>query len=89
MKNLIEKLESLNVPADAAEFLDEWYPECEGIIDSIISEGGNSYIGCRVYSEEEWQDVLDWFEVSEEEYEERHGHVFRDAAFEGVLVIGE
>ena len=87
--NLIEKLARLEVPADAAEFLDTWYPECESIIDAILANGGNSYIWCRVYSEEEWQDVLDWFEVSEEGYEERYGHVFRDAAFEGVLVLGE
>lgn len=89
LMELMEKLTAINLPSDAAAFVCEWYPEAECYADEILRCGAYSWLTFAVFSEEEWASHLDWFDTSEEEYEERYGIVFRDAAFEGVLVIGE
>ena len=73
---------------DAAEFMAEWYPEsvCCAIDNLRYTYGFGHTI--KQMTETELSEHLNFLEVSEDYYQEGYGAIIRDAAFDGVIVIG-
>ena len=84
MSNRFNRLVENGIAEDAANFLCEWYPEVEYKLDAKA----HGYI-FEVMTEEELAEHLYMLDCTEEEYEYEYGTIFRDAAFDGVIVIGE
>lgn len=77
------------IPADAAEFISEWYPELSSYAYNRLRYGHYDWATFGVLTEKELAEMLEWNDCTEEEYEEKYGIIIRDAAFDGVLVCGE
>ena len=85
---MIEKFKSIGIPDDAATWLADWCPEAECYVDAGYEDMYSPYV-FRVMTEDEFAEHLEWHDVDEDEYNYKYGITFWDAAFEGVIVIGE
>ena len=86
---LAQLFELAGLSDEAAEFMAEWYPEyvCCAIDNLRYTYGFDHSI--HQITESELAEHLDFLEVSEDCYQENHGAIIRDAAFDGVIVIGD
>lgn len=86
---LAELFELAGLSNDAAEFMAEWYSEyaCCAIDNLRYTYGIDHSI--HQMTESELAEHLDFLEVSEDYYQENCGAIIRDAAFDGVIVIGD
>lgn len=81
---------TIGLPQDAIEWLLEYGDE--GYVAhamQIVRYGHYSWLTFTVMTESELADYLNYDDITEDDYNERFGFIIRDAAFEGVLVIGE
>lgn len=81
----LTKFQFIGLPDDAAKFAAEWYPELAHVADEISFY--DIYFGeLRVYTEEELREMLDYYDATEEDFNDGYGWIIRDASFEGALV---
>lgn len=81
----LTKFQSIGLPDDAAKFAAEWYPELAHVADEINFY--DIYFGqLYVYSDDELYEMLEYYDETEETFEEHYGWIIRDASFDGVLV---
>ena len=85
--NLFDKCKTIGIPDDAANFIVEYLSEYEPFINDQLYYD-MTFDTCAVFTEDDWKNELDYLGVSEEEYEEERGSVWRDSSFNGVLVMG-
>ena len=79
---------------DAAAFVCEWLPEYIYTVADICKFYPYAWQTFAQMDESELENYLHGFDydshtVNEDEYNEQYGATYRDAAFNGVLVIGE
>lgn len=78
-----------NMDENAAEFIAEWYPETIHTAADKCKYFPYDWETFAQMTENELSKLLDYSDVTEDEYENKYGFIIRDAAFSGVIVIGE
>lgn len=90
-ESLLEVLQNypFGLDQNAAAFICEYYPECIYTACEVLQYFPFHNSIFAQMTETEFTDYLRWCDCTETEYEDKYGVVIRDAAFSGVLVIGE
>ena len=81
--------ETIGLDEDAAQFVVEWYPECAWTVCSELEYYPYNDVSIRQTRPENFECYLKADGITREEYEDRYGTVLEDAAFDGLVVIGE
>lgn len=81
--------ETIGLDEDAARFIAEWYPECAGTVCSELEYWPYNDCSIRQTRPENFRCFLEENGITQDEYEEQSGTVLEDAAFDGLVVIGE
>lgn len=81
--------ELTNLDDNAARFIEDWYPEYTALFVDMFKYGAYSWITFEQATEDELTSFLNYHGVTEKEYDERYGSIIRDAAFDGVIIVGE
>ena len=88
-EEIFDTFVSAGLPEDAARFCTEWMPEYIGYAYDRLQYGYYDWQTFGIMTEDELSEWLNYHDVTEDDYQERYGTIVRDAAFDGVLVMGE
>lgn len=81
--------ETIGLDEDAARFVAEWYPECAWTACRELEWWPYNDTSIRQISAKSFACRLEADGITQDEYEEQYGTVLEDAAFDGLVVIGE
>ena len=75
--------------ANAARFVCEWYPELIYTAREKLQYFPYDWVTFAHLTDNELIEYLDYYGCTEEDYNEKHGLIIHDTAFNGAIVVGE